>query len=156
MQINMNAILSLANVKDDDDPEFAGLDGSFQLLPDNLAQAVQEEIARTKADAIRQAAVEIVKLSQVVQSGINASVAKLKEARRKEREELKYIRDLKNRLDFANETSNYLVLSEALHLPLNSVVLREAAVLAETNFQTWLAKRNLSGGKTKKTASPKQ
>lgn len=155
MQINMNAILSLANVKDDDDPEFAGLDNSFQLLPEHLAQAVQEEIARTKADATRQAATEIVKLIQAVQNGISTSVANLKEARRKERAELKYIRDLKNRLDFANESSNYLVLSEALRLPLNSVVLREAAVLAETNFQTWLAKRNLNGGKTKKTVPTK-
>lgn len=156
MQINMNAILSLANVKvKDSEDDFTGLEDGFKMLPGHLAQAVQEEIARTKAETTRQAAAEIVKLIQAVQSGITTGVARLRDARRKERAELAYIRNLKDRLDFANETSNYLALTTVLRIPVNSQELLDAVSATEKDFQTWLDKRGL-GNKTKKSTPSKR
>ena len=63
MQINMNAILSLANVKDDSDPDFAGLDTSFQLQTARLSE--------TTLAALTEAVVNLDPSTIIATNGLN-------------------------------------------------------------------------------------
>ncbi|MCK9234692.1 MAG: hypothetical protein M0R77_00090 [Gammaproteobacteria bacterium] len=104
-----DVFLKLANLEKQDD--LSHHTSSFNLLGDELKEALNEAKAEQRKAVMREAVNEIIKLDQKYEACVKANVENIRAARKAEAQSQVRLKELNRAKQYAMETQNFLPLA---------------------------------------------